>query len=130
MKKKAILIIIAVVLVAALAAVYFLTKPAGTEGSKSFTVEIIHKDGSEKKLTLRSDAEFLNEVLEAEGLVEYFEGQGCYIKSVDGEEAIYEDGGYYWSFSVNGQLAMVGVDETPLVDGDVYTLKNTNESMF
>ena len=117
MNKKILWVIIAVLLVAALAAVYFLTKPAGSEGSKSFTVEIIHKDGSEKKLTLRSDAE-------------YFEGQGCYIKSVDGEDAIYEDGGYYWSFSVNGQLAMVGVDETPLADGDVYTLKNTNESMF
>ncbi len=130
MNKKILWVIIAVVLVAALAAAYFLLKPAGTEGTKSFTVEIIHKDGSVKKLTLQSDAEFLNEALEAEGLVEYFEGQPGYIKSVDGEDAIYEDGGYYWSFSVNGELAMVGVDETPLAEGDVYTLKNTNEFMY
>lgn len=131
MNKKLVALVIALaVLVAALAVVYFVTRPSGTEGMKAFTVEVIHKDGTTKKLNLKSDAEFLNQALEAEKLVEYFEGQPGYIKTIDGEDAIYEDGGYFWAFYINGETAMVGVLETPITDGAVYTFKNTNEMLF
>ena len=124
------LVVALCLLVAALAVAYFVFKPKGTEGSKSFTVEVIHKDGTTKKFELKSDAEFLNEALEKEGLVAYFEGQPGYIKTVDGEDAIYEEGGYFWAFYVNGQTAIKGVTETPIVDGETYTFKNTNEMLY
>ena len=131
MSKKMIALVVALcLLVAALAVAYFVFKPKGTEGSKSFTLEVIHKDGTKKTLELKSDAEFLNEALEAEELVKYFDGQPGYIKTVDGEDAIYEDGGYFWALYVNGETAQKGVTETPIVDGSTYTLKNTNEMLY
>ena len=131
MSKKMIALVVALcLLVAALAVAYFVFKPKGTEGNKSFTVEVVHKDGTTKKFQLKSDAEFLNEALEKEGLVKYFDGQPGYIKTVDGEDAIYEDGGYFWALYVNGETAQKGVTETPIVDGSTYTLKNTNEMLY
>ena len=131
MNKKLIALIGALALVVgALAVAYFVTRPEGTEGEKAFTVEVIHKDGTTKKFALKSDAEFLNQALEAEELVVYFDGQPGYIKTIDGEDAIYEDGGYFWAFYIDGETAMVGVLETPITDGAVYTFKNTNEMIF
>ena len=131
MSKKMIALVVALcLLVAALAVAYFVFKPKGTDGTKSFTVEVIHKDGTTKKFQLKSDGEFLNEALEKEGLVKYFDGQPGYIKTIDGEDAIYEDGGYFWAFYVNGETAQKGVLETPIVDGATYTFKNTNEMIF
>ncbi len=131
MSKKMIALVVALcLLVAALAVAYFVFKPKGTEGSKSFTVEVIHKNGTTKKFELKSDAEFLNTALEKEKLVQYFDGQPGYIKTVDGEDAIYEEGGYFWAFYVNDETAIKGVNETPITDGAVYTLKNTNEMIY
>ena len=131
MNKKVIALVVALALVVgALAVAYFVTRPEGTEGEKAFTVEVIHKDGTTKKFDVKSDAEFLNEALEEEKLVTYFDGQPGYIKTIDGEDAIYEDGGYFWAFYVNGETAQLGVLETPIVDGATYTFKNTNEMIF
>ena len=131
MNKKLIALIVALALVVgALAVAYFVTRPTGTDEEKAFTVEVIHKDGTTKKFDVKSNAEFLNEALEAEKLVTYFDGQPGYIKTIDCEDAIYEDGGYFWAFYIDGETAMVGVLETPITDGAVYTFKNTNEMIF
>ena len=127
MNKKMVALVIALaVLVAALAVAYFVTRPSGTEGQKSFAVEIVHKDGTVKKLELKSDAEFVGEVLDEEGLIEYEEGAyGKFIKSADGEKAVYEEDNAYWGFFIGEEYANFGVDQTPVEEGKVYRLVYT-----
>ena len=86
-------------------------------------MEIIHKDGTTKTLVLKSDAEFLGEVLDEKGLIEYEEGQyGKFILKADGEKAVFEEDGAYWGFFIGEEYAMLGVDQTPIEEGKVYKL--------
>lgn len=127
MNKKLIILVIALaVLVGALAATYFIFRPDTTEGMKSFTLEIVHKDGSTKTLSMKSDAEYLGEYLEEEGIITGEIGQyGMFIKAVEGEKAVYEEDNAYWGFYVNGEYAQLGIDQTPIEEGAVYKLAYT-----
>ena len=129
MKKNGKLILAAVavvVLIAAFAVVWFATRPATSQGSKTITVEVVHKDGSSRDFTYHTDAEYLGDVLLAEGLVEGDEGDyGLMITTVDGEEAVYETDGAYWAFYVGEEYASLGVDQTPIADGDSFSLVYT-----
>ena len=117
------LIIGLVVLVAALVAVYFVTRPATTGGMKSFTLEIIHGNGEERTLDLVSDKEYLGEYLQEKGIIKGEQGQyGLYIQEVDGEKAVFETDGAYWAFYVGKEYATQGIDLTPIEDGGVYKL--------
>lgn len=50
-------------------------------------MEVVHKDESTKTFTYHTDAEYLGEVLLAEGLVEGDESEyGLMITTVDGEQ--------------------------------------------
>lgn len=125
--KKNTKIIIAVVAVLALAGimlgVYFATRPETAAGAKEITVEVIHADQSSKTFTYRTGAEYLGEVLLAEGLVEGEQGQyGLYIHAVDGERAVFEEDGAYWALMVNGEYALTGADSTPIQDGGAFQL--------
>lgn len=122
-KKTLALIIGLVVLVAALVAVYFVTRPATTEGVKAFTLEIIHSNGEEKKLELTSDKAYLGECLQEKGIIKGEQGQyGLYIQEVDGEQAVFEEDGAYWAFYVGTEYAAQGIDLTPIEEGKVYKL--------
>ena len=106
------------VLLVVLAAVWFSTRPATSAGSKTITVEVVHKDESTKSFTYTTDEEYLAEVLVSEGLVPDNQGPyGLYILEVDGEEAVYEEDGAYWSLSQNGEAAATGASEVPVHDG-------------
>ena len=97
-----------------------------TEGEKSFTVTVVHADGSSKDFSYKTTELYVGTVLQAEGLIEGEEGEfGLYIKVVDGESAIYEEDGAYWAFYVNGEYATQGIDLTPIEDGAVYKLEYT-----
>ena len=129
MKKNGKLIlaaVVVVVLIAVFAVVWAVTRPATTQGSKTITVEVVHKDGSSKDFTYHTDAEYLGEVLLAEGLVEGDEGEyGLMITTVDGEQAVYENDGAYWAFYVGDEYASLGVDQTPIADGGSFSLVYT-----
>lgn len=131
MNKKALVIILALAaLVAALAVAYFVTRPESTEGMKSFTVEIVHADGATKTLEIKSDAEFLGDVLAEKGLIEYEEGPyGKFILKADGEKAVFEEDGAYWGFFIGEEYAMLGVDQTPIEEGKVYKLVYTVDAV-
>lgn len=95
-------------------------------GVKEFQVEIIsERDGYSKTTTCKSDAEYLGEYLRTFDMCEWQDSDyGIYITGFDGmQEDI--DNQYWWCVSVNGESSMVGADEVPLQDGDVYnfTLK-------
>ena len=125
-KKLVITIAVIVVLVAALLAVYAATRPAAAAGGKTITVTVVHADGTSKDFTYQTDAEYLGEVLVAEGLVEGEDSEyGLYITKVDGEDAIYEEDGSYWALYEGDVYANQSADQTPLTDGGTYSLVYT-----
>ena len=129
-KKTLALIIGLVVLVAALVAVYFVTRPATSEDMKSFTVEVVHKDGTTKTLELKSEKAYLGECLQEKGIIKGEQGQyGLYIKEVDGEQAVFETDGAYWAFYVGEEYATQGIDLTPIEEGKTYKLVYTIDSV-
>ncbi len=129
MKKNTKILIagLAVLAVAALmAGIWFTTRPETDKGVKEITVEVVHGDGTTKSFTYRTEAEYLGEVLLAEGLAEGEQGEyGLYIVTVDGEDAVYEEDGAYWALYQNGEYAVSGADTTPIQDGDVFQLAYT-----
>ena len=127
MKKKNLLAVGALLCVMALlAAVYLLSRPQTTAGEKEISVEVVHSDGETKEFSYRTDAEYLGDVLQAEGLIEGEKSAyGLYIKVVDGERADYELDGVFWAFYEGGESAAQGVDQTPVTDGGAYRLVYT-----
>ena len=129
MKKSTKIIIAIAALVGAAAillAVYMGTRPATAEGDKTIEVAVVHGDGSEKTFTYDTDAEYLGQVLQDEGLIQGEKGQyGLYITAVDGEEAVYETDGAYWALYEGEDYAQQGIDETPIADGGQYSLVYT-----
>ncbi len=126
--KKTILLAAVALLVLAgvLAGIWYANRPQTDPGTKTITVEVLHGDGSTKSFTYTTTAEFLGEVILAEGLVKGEEGEyGLYILTVDGEDAVYEDDGAYWALYQNGEYATSGADTTPIQDGDVFRFEYT-----
>ena len=129
-QKRGLMIGLAALLVAALIflGVYLATRPSAEVGAKTVTVEVVHGDGTQKEFVYHTDMEYLGELLLSEELVQGDAGEyGLYITVVDGEEAIYETDGAYWALYENGDYAMQGADETPLSDGDNFSLVYTAE---
>ena len=125
-KKLIIAAVVIVLLIAVMAAVYVSTRPETAEGEKSFTVEVVHGDGTKKTFTYQTDAEYLGEVLLGEGLIQGDANQfGLYINTVDGEDAIFETDGAYWALYEGEDYAQQGIDETPILDGSVFSLVYT-----
>ena len=85
--KKLVLAVLAVVVVAALmAGVYFATRPATSQGAKTFTVTVVHANGNAREFTYHTDEEFLGAVLSEEGLINGVDGPyGLMFDTVDGE---------------------------------------------
>ncbi len=125
--KKIVVAVVALVLVvAAMLGVYLSTRPETVQGGKTVTVTVIHGDGSSKDFTYSTDAEYLGEVIVAEGLVNGQDGPyGLYFDTVDGEMASWEKNQSYWSILIGEEYATLGADSIPLEDGGVYQLVYT-----
>lgn len=93
------------------------------EGAKTFPLEITDKDGNTVHVTVNTDEETVGAALVALNLVEGEDSDfGLYVKTVNGITADYDVDGTYWAFYINGEYAMTGVDQTPIADGETYTL--------
>ena len=125
--KKLILIAVAVIsLIGVMLGVYFATRPETTQGGKTFTVTVVHKDGASKDFTYSTDEEYLGDVLVSENLVNGEMGQyGLYFDTVDGEQAVWETDQAYWSILIGEEYATVGADGIVLTDGGAYSLVYT-----
>lgn len=126
-KKKIILAAVFVVVLAAAAiAAALLNRKTTAAGSKEFQVEIISdRDSYSQTEAYTSDEEFLGQFLRTMENCEWQESDyGIYITGFDGMEEDM-DNQYWWCISVNGETAMTGADEIPIVDGDVYTFTLT-----
>ena len=107
--------------------VYIGTRAETETGEKNIVVEVVHSDETSKEFRYTTDAEYLREVLEEDGLIEGEEGQfGMYIKVVDGERAVYEEDNAYWAFYQGDEYANQSVDLTPISDGDTFKLVYTH----
>lgn len=117
-----------VVLIAAFALIYGAFSEKPVEGSKAITIEVINQAGESKEYAVKTDAEFLMEAVEETKDLEVLGEEGPYgmmIESVNGETAIYEEDGAYWSIMVNGEYGMNGIDSQPVEDGDEFQLVYT-----
>lgn len=140
-KKKLLITILALVLVAALiVTVLVLTNPRakdfvlglfGAEPeavTQTLNVTVVHSDGTEKAFTYTTTERYVGTVLQQEGLIEGpIESYGIYIQVVDGERAVYEENSAYWAFYENGQYANQGIDQTLITEGVTYSLVYTAE---
>lgn len=98
---------------------------AEAEGPKvSFTLIIVDDQGNETTKTIETTRTIVGDALLDEGLIEGDEGDyGMFITKVNGIYADYNETGTYWSFYIDGEYAMTGIDQTDIVDGATYMLK-------
>ena len=127
-KKKLLLlggVLVLCVLVALFAWLWLENRPEGTEGEKEITVEVVLTDGTTTPFVIHTDAEFLRGALEEIDLVQGDESEyGLFIKTVNGVTAD-ESKQEWWCLTKNGEMHMLGVDSTPIADGDKYELTLT-----
>lgn len=125
--KKLILAAVAfVAVIAILAAVALVNRPETVAGGKIITVTVVHGDSTQKEFVYTTDAEYLGEVIQAEGLVEGVMGPyGLEIHAVDGEKASWEENQSYWALYEGEEYATTGADGIVLTDGGVYKLEYT-----
>ena len=122
MKKKQGLIALGLALLLAVGslAAYRCLTPKAQAGSKTITVNVDHLAGDDTTFTVSTDAEYLRAALEQEGLIAGVEAEyGLWVTTVDGETAD-ESAQQWWGYDVNGEMALYGVDEQVVTDGDVY----------
>lgn len=122
--KKSTKAILAVVIVAVLAVGAFLCwkflMPKPVDGAKTVTVEITHADETKKTVELHTDAQYLWDAMDEEGLIDGTDGEyGKWVTTVDGEVAD-EANGNYWMFTKGGEWVETSCDTTPIADGESY----------
>ena len=127
-KKLLIALIAFVALVALAVGIYFATRPEAPEISEEnklkFTVIVVHSDGTEKTFNYETAGGYLGPILAEEGLIVESDSDGLY-NIVDGETADWDTDQSYWSFYIGDEMAMQGMDQTVIHDGDVFKLVYT-----
>ena len=126
-KNRSILIGVAILLVLVIAAlaVYNGTRPQAQAGTKTITVEVVHKDESRKEFKITTSAENLRGALEQENLVQGSESEyGFFIETADGETADLANN-EWWAVTKDGVMTDTGVDGVMIADGEHYELTFT-----
>ncbi len=91
------------------------------EGSKTVTVKVSAEE-KELTFTIHTDKATLGEALKEHDLI--IEENGL-IHTVIGIYADWENGNWWWKFTKNGEMMMVGVDGTTIENGEQYELTRT-----
>ena len=95
------------------------------EGAKTTVVEV-KANNQVVKFTIHTDKDTVGAALLEHNLIAGEDGAyGLYVKVVNGITADYDVDQSYWSFYVNGDYAMTGVDSTAIEEGAVYSLVYT-----
>lgn len=106
--------------------VYLAARPETEDGTKAFTVTVVHKDGEETLFSYETGAQYLGAVLLEHGLIQGEQGPyGLMISSVNGETADWNADQSYWALYIGEEYATTGVDTTPVTDGGEYRLVYT-----
>ncbi|MCP1101514.1 hypothetical protein M2454_001651 [Aequitasia blattaphilus] len=129
--KKIILGVISfLVIISALLIVYTTQKPKTQQGAKNVTLTVISKSGAKTDYTLKTNSQYLQEVMDEAKDLTYDGVDGEYgfvVEKVNGEIAKFEDKGAYWAFSVNGEYCNYGISTQPVEDGDEFEIAYTTE---
>ena len=126
-KNRSILIGVAILLVLVIAAqaVYNGARPQAQTGTKTITVEVVHKDESRKEFKITTSAENLRGALDQENLVQGSESEyGLFIETVDGETADSANQ-EWWAVTKDGTMTETGVEGVMIADGEHYELTLT-----
>lgn len=95
------------------------------KGSKKVEVKVKAEDKT-ITFTVNTEKETVGEALLEHKLISGEQGDfGLYIKKVNGILADYDVDKSYWAFYINGEYATSGVDTTPIVEGESYSLEYT-----
>lgn len=123
-KKMMLAAIALVAVIAVMAGVFMATRPQAVEGSKQVTIQIVHKDGTEKNLEFTTNLEYLSELLLEQGLATGYtsEEYGFTVESVDGVTADWAADSAYWALYEGEEYATTSASGIVLVDGGVYKL--------
>ena len=124
-KKKAVFIVLAVVVAAALlTGVYFVFRPTGEAGAKTVTLSVVLPEGT-KEHQIETDAAYLGEALKEKGLISGSEGAyGLFVTEVDGvvaDESLQQ----WWCLTKGGEAVTTGIDSTPISNGERFELTLT-----
>ena len=92
--------------------------------AKTFTVIVVHADGTENTFTYGTNDSYLGPVLVEKGLIVESSSPGLY-NIVDGETADWNVDQSYWSFYIGEEMAMYGMNDAVIHDGDVFKLVYT-----
>ena len=92
--------------------------------AKTFTVIVVHSDGSEKSYVFGTNDDYLGPVLVEKGLAVESDSPGMY-NTIDGETADWSVDQSYWCFYIGDEMAMKGMNDTPVKAGDVFKLVYT-----
>lgn len=97
---------------------------SSTGETVSFKFTVINSKGEQTDFTVETKEKTVGAALLEEGLIAGDEGQfGLYVKTVNGETLDYNTDGMYWSFYIDGEYAMSGVDTTEIQEGKEYCFK-------
>ena len=100
------------------------TQGQTTGDTQTFTVEVTHKDGTVKTFTYPVSDKDLGAILVEQGLAVESNSPGMY-NTVDGETADWNVDKGYWCFYIGDEMAMKGMNDTPVNAGDVFKLVYT-----
>lgn len=90
----------------------------------SFKFTVVDSTGKQTDFDITTTKKTVGEALMEKGLIEGEEGPyGLYVKTVNGETLDYDADGMYWSFYIDGEYAMTGVDATEIEAGKTYSFK-------
>ena len=94
-------------------------------GANVITV-VVSAGESSVTFTINTDKDTVGAALLEHELIAGEDGAyGLYVKTVNGILADYDIDQSYWSFYIDGEYAMSGVDSTPAVNGGTYKLEYT-----
>ena len=100
------------------------TQGETTGDAETFTVEVTHKDGTVKTFSYPVSDKSLGAILVEQGLAVESSSPGMY-NTVDGETADWNTDKSYWCFYIGDEMAMKGMNDTPVKAGDVFKLVYT-----
>lgn len=92
------------------------------EGAKTVTVVITAEEQS-LTFTIHTDKATLGDAMNEHGLTEDDNGL---IHTINGIEADWNNGGWWWKFTKNGEMMMEGANTTAIADGEHYEFTRTN----
>ena len=129
MKKKGLIIALALVLVVIIAAFATLIIKQNNNnvehGDKVISVTIVNADKTQKLFKISTDAENLGDALLQRNLVTEEEHKTGFYTYINGVRADYTLDKAWWSFTQDGEMMTVGANDAPITDGDCFEITHT-----